>query len=124
MISTMKSKAKDRRDYLAKLYAQLSSRVPAYLGATVTQTPQVGGYQIKLLKSTTDLKRFKDLQSSSSYLYMHHPINQVYALNSLPQDEGNGSLLCSSTSESGQWQVRFRKGDKNDKDVFVEVWSG
>jgi len=44
-------------------------------------------------------------------------------LNQIPVDEANSSLLAQSHSESGALQVRFRKGDKNEKDIFVEVWS-
>ena len=34
-----------------------------------------------------------------------------------------GELLAKTTSRSGDWSVRFRKGDKNEKDVFIEVWT-
>jgi acylaminoacyl-peptidase len=41
----------------------------------------------------------------------------------IPSEESNSSLLCQAVSDSGKWQVRFRKGTKNDKDVFIEVWT-
>lgn len=40
----------------------------------------------------------------------------------MSQDASNGSLLAQSVSKSGNLSVRFRKGEKNDKDVFIEVW--
>ena len=38
-------------------------------------------------------------------------------------EDASSNLLCKVTAESGQTQVRFRKGEKNDKDIFIEVWS-
>jgi hypothetical protein len=35
----------------------------------------------------------------------------------------SGLLLLQSTApQSGKFQVRFRKGEKNEKDMFIEVW--
>ena len=31
-------------------------------------------------------------------------------------------MLAQSTAKSGNVSVRFRKGEKNEKDVFIEVW--
>ena len=41
----------------------------------------------------------------------------------MAQDAGSGSLLAQSTSKSGNLSVMFRKGEKNEKDVFIEVWA-
>ena len=48
--------------------------------------------------------------------------NTVIPLNQTPQEESAG-LLAQTTSDSGKWQIRFRKGVKNEKDVFIEVWT-
>ena len=37
----------------------------------------------------------------------------------MPEEE---SGLLESISHSGQTSVRFRKGEKNDKELFIEVW--
>jgi Acylamino-acid-releasing enzyme, N-terminal domain len=119
MIRALKNESKTRREYLHKLYANLSQRVPAISGATATKTSTNGSYNIKITKSIIDPKRFIELTSSSSYLYLPQ---QVIPLEQTPVEESNG-LLAQATSESGKWQVRLRKGVKNDKDVFIEVWS-
>ena len=38
-------------------------------------------------------------------------------------EDATTSLLVQSISPSGDLCVRFRKGEKNEKDVFVEVWT-
>jgi hypothetical protein len=68
MIRALKQESKTRRDYLHKLYASLSQRIPAIGGATVTKT--AGAFNIKIVKSIIDPKRFLELSSSSSYLYL------------------------------------------------------
>ena len=38
-------------------------------------------------------------------------------------EDANSGLLAQSTALSGAFSVRFRKGAKNEKDVFIEVWN-
>ena len=38
-------------------------------------------------------------------------------------EDASSGLLAQTTSRSGEISVRFRKGEKNEKDVFVEVWT-
>jgi len=41
----------------------------------------------------------------------------------VPEEENGSAVLFSSTSPStGKKAVRFRKGEKNEKDIFVEIW--
>lgn len=120
MISSLKQQSKTRREYLHKLFSLLSSRIHAIAGATVTKVnPDI--LTIKVIKQQTDLQRFQDLASSSSFLYLKSA-NQIIPQGQTPQDESSG-LLAQTTSDSGQFTVRFRKGVKNDKDVFIEVWN-
>ena len=43
-------------------------------------------------------------------------------LNSIPQEKSAG-VVCESTDPlQGKTSVRFRKGKKNEKDLFIEVW--
>lgn len=70
MIKSLKQQSKSRRDYLHKLYAQLTYKIPAIQAAVVSNTPNADALNIKLVKSAVDLKRFQELQSSSSYLYL------------------------------------------------------
>ena len=44
-------------------------------------------------------------------------------VNHMSEDASGSSLLAKTTSRSGDYSVRFRKGEKNDKDVFIESWS-
>ena len=78
--------------------------------------------KIKLILSQTDLKRYAELPSSISYLIDKENKN-VIQLDQIPRDE-SGSLLAETIDPlTGQYCVRFRKGDKNEKDVFIEVWN-
>ena len=44
-------------------------------------------------------------------------------MTTVPLDSSAGSLLLATQSPlNDNLQVRFRKGEKNDKDIFVEVW--
>ena len=44
-------------------------------------------------------------------------------LTTVPLDSSGSSLLLASQSPwSDSLQIRFRKGEKNDKDVYIEVW--
>ena len=48
----------------------------------------------------------------------------VVRLDQIPRDESGSSVLVETTDpHTGQYSVRFRKGEKNDKDVFIEMWS-
>ena len=38
-------------------------------------------------------------------------------------EDATTSLLVQSISPSGDLCVRLRKGEKNEKDVYVEVWT-
>ena len=76
---------------------------------------------IRLIKETMDLKRFLKLPFVSQYLYQQGqaPIK----LTDVPQDASGSSLLFQTSAPwSNSVQVRFRKGEKNDKDLFIEVW--
>lgn len=44
---------------------------------------------------------------------------QVINLNQFPQEEAS---LLESISPEGQTSIRFRKGEKNEKELFIEVW--
>lgn len=41
----------------------------------------------------------------------------------MAENAESGSILAESTALSGTRSVRFRKGEKNEKDVYIEVWS-
>jgi len=49
--------------------------------------------------------------------------NQHFAIDRMCEEPNSGEVLAKSTSRSGDFSVRFRKGDKNEKDVFIEVWT-
>ena len=117
----MKDAKGNRRDYLASLMKNVIERTPAYAGAQITPAPG-NALKIKLTKSVTDLQRFKSLPHSSRHLLLKDS-DQVYPIDQMAED-ASSDLLAQSHSRSGNWSVRFRKGDKNEKDVFVEVWSG
>ena len=38
-------------------------------------------------------------------------------------EDASSGLIAQSISCSGDLSVRFRKGEKNEKDVFIEVWT-
>ena len=77
---------------------------------------------IKVTKSQTDLSRFQSISYSNRYLYMKET-NDMIEVNHMSEDASGSSLLAKTTSRSGDYSVRFRKGEKNDKDVFIESWS-
>lgn len=59
----------------------------------------------------------------NTYLYSKDD-NSVIKLNSVPKDQSNGLLLFQTASPStGLKHVRMRKGEKNEKDLFIEVWN-
>lgn len=68
-------------------------------------------------KSTSCLRRFKNLALSSNYLLTE---NTVVALNQVPLDE-NKDLILESTSLCGTIKVIVRK--EGEKDIWIEVWS-
>ena len=111
------------------LYDLLQKNVYGYSGATVSKVFQRSApekdnlVKIKLRLAQTDLKRYTDLPSSMSYL-IDKVTKSVVQLDQVPQDESGSSLLAETTDpHTGQYSVRFRKGEKNDKDVFIETWS-
>ena len=95
-------------------------RTPTYTGAQVTRATG-NALNIKLTKSVINLQRFQSINYSTRYLYLKD-CNQVYPVDQLPEDNTSG-LLAQSISRSGDFCVRFRKGEKNEKDVFIEVWT-
>ncbi len=49
--------------------------------------------------------------------------NKALKLQDVPSEASSSSLILTSSSTfSHKVQVRFRKGEKNDKDLFIEVW--
>lgn len=105
----------ERRQYLSKLYAQVTQAVPSYTGATITKLQTADSLTICIKKSATDLQRLQDMPFSSSYLYSKQN-NSATPLQSIPAETSN---LLSSTSQDGTTEVRFRQ---KDKDIFAEVW--
>jgi hypothetical protein len=82
---------------------------------------------IKIVKEALDLKRFLNLPFYSQYLYSnrHLPTSggEILKLQDVAQDAAGSSVLFSTTAPwSNKVQLRFRKGEKNDKDLFIEVW--
>ena len=121
MLQKILNQAKgNRRDYISILMKHVVERTPAYAGAQVTRAPG-NSLNIKLTKSVTNLQRFQTLNYSNRYLYLKDT-NQVYPIDTMSEDASSG-LLVQSNSPSGNLCVRFRKGEKNEKDVFVEVWT-
>ena len=112
----------NRRDYVASLIKNVFGRSVAYGGASVSVAPGTNALKIKISKSTTDLQRFKTLSFASNYLYLKDA-SQVYPLDQMAEDQESNLLLAQSTARSGNLSVRFRKGEKNEKDVFIEVWT-
>ena len=41
----------------------------------------------------------------------------------MPNDENGSSLIYNLEAPSGTKSLRFRKGEKNDKDIFAELWT-
>ena len=124
MLQKLLQEAKgNRRDYVASLMKNVFGRSAAYGGAKIGLAPG-NALKIKLTKSQTDLQRFKTLSYSSRYLYLKNEEagGSVYPLDQMAEDN-ESSLLAESTSRSGNLCVRLRKGDKNEKDVFIEVWT-
>lgn len=98
--------------------------VYGYGGALLSSHPSLpDALSIRLIKETTDLKRPLKLPFSSHYLYLSS--NQsLLNLTDVPLDGSPGSVLAQTNAPWTQsLQVRFRKGDKNDKDLFIEVWN-
>ena len=97
----------------------------AYAGVQVTPGPS-DSLQIRLVKQATDLKRFLRLPFASHYLYLsrHDPTQaQLLKLTDVPGDAaGSSVVLASAAPWSNKAQVRVRKGEKNEKELFVEVW--
>eukprot|EP00347_Sterkiella_histriomuscorum_P007160 403350033 len=133
MFQSLIQSQKSRRDYLTKLFDALNSALPAYLGATVSRLPDdhsKNKYLVKIVKEALDLKRVQKLQYQSQYLLEKDTSSDQFAsgkvqrLTTVPLDaSGQSSLMLASQSPwSDQLQVRFRKGEKNDKDLYIEVW--
>lgn len=127
MFQYLLASTKSRREYVTKLYESINAAVYSYSGAVVTSLPaSENTLMIRLVKETTDLKRFLKLPFASQYLYQNrHDANggQLIKLSDVPVDGAGSSVLLSTTSTwSHKCQVRFRKGEKNEKDLFIEVW--
>ena len=122
MLAKLMQDAKgNRREYIATLMKNVTERTPAVSGLEVTRANRGKGLNIKVTKSQTDLSRFQSLSYSNRYLYMKESGDMI-ELDQISEDVSS-SLLAKTTSRSGDCQIRFRKGEKNDKDVFIEVWT-
>ena len=120
MFQSLITQSKSRREYLTKLYDSLNAAVYGYIGATVTG--RNGWLNVRVHKETMDLKRFQKLQFTSQYLCKKDDGNLI-KLTDVPLDSSASGLLLQTVSPiTHDYQVRFRKGEKNDKDLFIEVW--
>ena len=99
----------------------MTQRTPVFGGCEIVKAPN-NALSIKVTKSQTDLSRFKSLSYSNRHLYLRES-NQVFKIDQMCEEPITAEILAKSTSPKGEWSVRFRKGDKNEKDVYVEVWS-
>ncbi len=126
MFQSLIASTKNRREYLTKLYESLNAAVYGYGGSVVSPVgpAEEGANQmlsIRLVKETMDLKRFLKLPFVSQYLYK--PGQPLIKLTDVPQDASGSSMLFQTSAPwTNSVQVRFRKGEKNDKDLFIEVW--
>ena len=121
-LSSLKS-CKTHKEKLHKLYDALYKNSYTFTAAQVQKLPNNPDLvSVKLSLQQSDLKRFCDLPSSLSYLVNKND-KSVINLNHLPQESSNGLVACQSEEPLyGKNQVRFRKGEKNEKDLFIEVW--
>jgi len=83
------------------------------------------GDQMKLIKITKeafDLKRYLKVQYHSQYLY-DRSSGSIMKLGNIPSEAGSNLLLVQCQSPwSGALQIRVRRGEKNEKDLFIELW--
>lgn len=105
----------------------LNTAVHGYAGTAVSHLPGSDTLLIRVAKETMDLKRFLRLPFASQYLWSgrHQPDGgALQPLAEIPADLAGSSVLFATTApHSSKVQLRFRKGEKNDKDLFIEVWN-
>ena len=77
-------------------------------------------YLVTVKKSTTCLKRWKDIGSKSSYLVPADPQLPSVELQHTTEDDSNG-LIVDSVSECGTVSFKVRK--EGEKDLWIEIWS-
>lgn len=111
---------KTHRERLTTLYDVLHKNTLAFTGAALRPVSN-NLVRVTLGQSQTDLKRYLELAATRQYLFDTNT-KQVIKLNSVPAEAAGGLLAESEEPQSGNRVVRFRKGQTNDKDVFVEVW--
>jgi hypothetical protein len=121
--SSVLAHCKTHKEKLLGLYELIHRNVYGYAGAQILKVPNNKDVvNIKLVFSQTDLKRFQDIQSTKSYL-LNVSNKTLINLDQVPK-EVPSSLLAETTDPlTGQYSVRFRKGEGESKDVFVEVWT-
>lgn len=129
MFQSLRANTKTRREYLTKLFEAINSSITGYGGAVVSSLPHPNqdSLHISLVKETMDLKRFLRLPHASQYLWSNRHSQdggQITPLTDVPAELAGSSVLFQTTEPKTQkLTVRFRKGEKNDKDLFIEVWT-
>ena len=98
MFQSLLSSSKNRREYLTKLYDSLNSAVYGYGGAVLQVHPSLpDALSIRLVKETTDLKRFLKLPSSSNFLHLNRHSEEsstILKLTDVPADGASSSVLA------------------------------
>lgn len=105
------------------MYDLLYKNIYGYTGAYIHKINEEHDlYNIKLIISNSDMKRFQDLSSSKSFL-INKKDKSVIKLNNIPEPAEDGNLIiCVNDPNFGLYSVRVRKGIANEKDIFIEVW--
>ena len=102
MFQTLLATSKSRREYQTKLYEKLNAAVYGYGGAVLHLHPSLpDALSIKLVKETTDLKRFLRLPSTSHFLHLNRhnqETSTLLKLTEVPAEPGNPAVVAQSAA--------------------------